>query len=169
MAKFKNPIKSVLSEVAFKTVYSFLGEFTRFWGIQTVFGKVFGNSHFTKSGVVEVKMKKKNFKGRCEKRTFGKCKEVCKTYNPIQAAYAEILQKDITIEKFSCNVPLDDLEIGDYTSDFVCTRTNGEIIVRECVFRRLLQKPKTLTLLDASREYWQSRGISDWGLVIDAE
>ena len=66
MAKFKNPIKSVLSEVAFKTVYSFLGEFTRFWGIQTVFGKVFGNSHFTKSGVVEVKMKKKNFKGRCK-------------------------------------------------------------------------------------------------------
>ena len=118
---------------------------------------------------MEVKMKKKNFKGRCEKRTFGKCKEVCKTYNPIQAAYAEILQKDITIEKFSCNVPLDGLEIGDYTSDFVCTRTDGEIIVRECVFRRLLQKPKTLTLLDVSREYWQSRGISDWGVVIDAE
>ena len=31
MAKFKNPIKSVLSEVAFKTVYSFLGNLNRFW------------------------------------------------------------------------------------------------------------------------------------------
>lgn len=114
-------------------------------------------------------MKKKNFKGRCEKRKLGKCEEVCKTYSPIQTAYAGILQNDITVEKFSCNVLLDGLEIGDYTSDFVCTKTDGEIIVRECVFRRLLQKPKTVLLLDASIEYWQQRGVSDWGVVIDAE
>ena len=81
----------------------------------------------------KITLKNKNFKGRCEKRTFGKCKEVCKTYNPIQAAYAEMLQEDITIEKFNCNVPLDGLEIGDYTSDFVCTRTNGEIIVPQAL------------------------------------
>ncbi|MFA6849518.1 MAG: hypothetical protein WCS30_04140 [Selenomonadaceae bacterium] len=37
-------------------------------------------------------MRKKNFKGRCEKRVIGKCKEVCRTYDAIQYAYADILQ-----------------------------------------------------------------------------
>lgn len=27
----------------------------------------------------------------------------------------------------------------------------------------------TVKLLDISREYWLSRGVSDWGLVVDAE
>ena len=42
-------------------------------------------------------------------------------------------------------------------------------MVRECVFRKYLMKPKTVKLLDASREYWFRKGISDWGLIIDAE
>jgi len=37
-------------------------------------------------------VRKKNFKGRCEKRVIGKCKEVCRTYDAIQYAYADILQ-----------------------------------------------------------------------------
>ena len=32
-------------------------------------------------------MRKQNYKGRCEKRVFKKCKNVCKTYDPIQSAY----------------------------------------------------------------------------------
>lgn len=31
-------------------------------------------------------MRKKNFKGRCEKKTIDKCKTVCKTFDPIQSA-----------------------------------------------------------------------------------
>lgn len=40
-------------------------------------------------------------------------------------------------------------------------------MVRECVFRKFLMKPMTVKLLDASREYWRNRGVSDWGVVID--
>ena len=31
-------------------------------------------------------MRKKNFKGRCEKRKIGKCAEICRTYDTIQYA-----------------------------------------------------------------------------------
>ena len=32
-------------------------------------------------------MRKKNFKGRCEKRRLPKCEDVCRTYDGIQYAY----------------------------------------------------------------------------------
>ena len=32
-------------------------------------------------------MRKKNYKGRCEKRKLDKCQGVCKTYDDIQYAY----------------------------------------------------------------------------------
>lgn len=114
-------------------------------------------------------MYKKNFKGRCEKRSLSKCKTICRTYDPIQYAFADLLQTDNKIAEFGCNVILDDFPAGEYTTDFVCVKTSGELIVRECVFRKLLLKPMTVRLLDASRKYWQERGVEDWGLVIDAE
>jgi len=40
--------------------------------------------------------------------------------------------------------------------------------VRECIKRSLIERPKTIKMLDASREYWAQRGVNDWGLVIDA-
>ena len=101
-------------------------------------------------------MKKKNFKGRCEKRSLGKCKEVCRTYSPIQYAYADLLETDESVAEFRCNVMLDGLKIG-------------ELMVRECVYRKQISKPMTVKLLDVSREYWQRRGVADWGLIIDAE
>lgn len=114
-------------------------------------------------------MRKKNFKGRCEKRMIGKCAGVCRTYDAIQYAYADLLQASDEIKEIRCNVPLDGLDIGEYTSDFVCTKTNGDLMVRECVFRKFLMKPLTVKLLDASREYWLRHGVIDWGLVIDEE
>lgn len=62
-------------------------------------------------------MRKKNFKGRCEKRVIDKCEGVCRTYDAIQSACAELLQADEGIEKIQCNVLLDGLEMGEYTSD----------------------------------------------------
>lgn len=114
-------------------------------------------------------MRKKGFKGRCEKRVIGKCSEVCRTYDPIQYAYADVLQQNDDIQEIRCNVLLDGLTEGEYTSDFVCIKTDGDIMVRECVRRKFLMKPMTVRLLDASREYWLRHGVADWGLVIDAE
>lgn len=114
-------------------------------------------------------MRKKNFKGRCEKRLISKCEGVCRTYDVIQSAYADILQADDSISEIRCNVLLDGLPEGEYTSDFVCIRTDGEVMVRECVQRKHLMKPMTVKLLDVSREYWLRHGVSDWGLVVDEE
>lgn len=98
-------------------------------------------------------MKKKGFKGRCEKRTLSKCRDVCRTYDPIQFAYSDILESDPGIQEFRCNVLLEGLDIGDYTSDFLCLMTDGKQCVRECVQRDHLMKPMTVQLLDVSRAY----------------
>lgn len=114
-------------------------------------------------------MRKKNYKGRCEKRVIPKCTDVCRTYDPIQSACADLLSADPDIMEIRCNVLLEELDIGEYTSDFVCTKVNGDLMVWECVYRKYLSKPLTIKLLDASREYWLRHGVTDWGLVIDAE
>ena len=114
-------------------------------------------------------MIKKGFKGRCQKRQMKKCKDVVRTYGAIQLAYAEVLENADDITEFQCNVVLTGLEIGEYSSDFVCEKRNGDLMVRECVERKFLMKPLTVKLLDASREYWTRRGVTDWGLVIDEE
>ena len=40
-------------------------------------------------------------------------------------------------------------------------------MVRECVYRKVLTKPMTVRLLDASREYWLRHGVSDWAVVVE--
>lgn len=114
-------------------------------------------------------MRKRNYKGRVQKRVLSKSEEVVRTYDEVQYAYADVLQNDDLVEEFKCNVLLEGLKEGEYTSDFVCKRTNGEWFVRECVFRNYLTKPMTVKQLDLSREYWLRRGIKDFGVVIDAE
>ena len=44
-------------------------------------------------------MRKKDYKGRCEKQMIEKCKTVCKTYDPIQAAYCTIVKRVDTFFK----------------------------------------------------------------------
>ena len=114
-------------------------------------------------------MRKKGYKGRIEKRVLGKCEDVCRTYDAIQTAYADVLQQCSDVQLIKCNVLLEGLPEGEYTSDFVCIKTDGVFMVRECVQRKLLTKPMTVKLLDASRKYWLRRGVNDWGLAIDAE
>ena len=114
-------------------------------------------------------MRKKGFKGQVKKRVIGKCEGVFLAYDEIQSAYADMLQADDGIVEIRCNVLLDGLDEGEYTSDFVCIKTYGDMMVRECVQRKFLMKPMTVRLLDASREYWLRHGVADWGLVIDAE
>ena len=119
-----------------------------------IFGSVFGKMQDVPGWEVLQRMRKKNFKGRCEKRMIGKCSDVCRTYDAIQYAYADLLQESDEVKEIRCNVLLDGLDVGEYTSDFVCTKTDGDLMVRECVFRKFLMKPLTVKLLDASREYW---------------
>ena len=115
-------------------------------------------------------MRNSNTKVRCEKLSLSKCPGVCRTYSDLQLAYAQQLQADENITEFRCNVPLDNFELTDgaYTTDFVCTTITGEVIVRECIKQNLIERPKTIKMLDARREYWAQRGGMDWGLVIDA-
>ena len=109
-------------------------------------------------------MRKKGFKGRCEKRVVSKCRAVCRTYDLIQSAYVDQLQNDDSIREFQCNVLLD---TGEHTTDFLCTKTNEEHMVGECVQRKHLLKSMTIRLLDISREYWKRHCVADWGLVVD--
>ena len=117
----------------------------------------------------DAEMIKKNYKGRCQKQKMKKCKDVVRTYSNIQSAYAEVLEREEKIKEFQCNVFLDGLEAGAYSSDFVCVKQDGELMVRECVERKHLMKPMTVRLLDASREYWRRNGVTDWGMVINEE
>lgn len=116
-----------------------------------------------------IKLRRKNYKGRCDKRTLTKCQDVCRTYDPIQTKCAELLDADDNIKEIRCNVLLTGLEGENYTSDFVCVKADGDLMVRECVSRKFLTKPMTVKLLDSSRVYWLKHGVEDWGLVIDAE
>lgn len=113
-------------------------------------------------------MRKMGFKGRCTKKALSKSKEICRTYDPIQGKYAEKQEESPEIQEIRCNVLMEGLEEGEYTSDFVCIKTNGDLMVRECLQRDRLTKPMNVKLLNASRNYWLKRG-ADWGLVVDAE
>ena len=115
-------------------------------------------------------MRPKNFKGsKCTKRMLKKCKEIARTYDTIQTAYALILDSDKDIEKIFCNVPLENLEEGEFVTDFVCLKTDGDYLVRECIYRKKLLLPRTCKLLDISREYWAKRGVTDWAIVVEKE
>ncbi len=113
-------------------------------------------------------MRKKNYKGRCEKRKLPKCEDVCRTYDAVQYAYADLLNACAGIKSFRVNVLLDGLE-GGYTSDFVCVKTDNDLMVRECVERKHLTKPLTMKLLQASKDFWSRQGVSNWGIVIEEE
>ena len=92
-----------------------------------------------------------------------------RAYSDIQEVYAEQLAVDDSVKEIRCNVMMTGLEEGEYTSDFVCVKTDDDLMIRECVERRHLMKPKTVRLLEASRRYWMRHGVKDWGIVIDAE
>lgn len=113
-------------------------------------------------------MKKKNYKGRCEKRTVPKCEGVCKTYDVLQSRMVDILSEDNSVKEIRCNVPMEDT---GYTSDIVCTMGDDSLVVYECCYRNLIKRPTTARLLQQSRVFWLEHGVKkeDWRLVVDAE
>ncbi len=113
-------------------------------------------------------MRKKNYKGRCEKRTVAKCEGICKTFDKLQSRMVDILSEDRSVKNVRCNVLMDGT---DYTSDIVCVMEDESIVIYECCYRNLLNRPTNAKLLQQSREYWLKHGIQeeDWRLVVDAE
>lgn len=115
-------------------------------------------------------MRKKDYRGaKVSKRMLSKCEGVCRTYDAIQYAYADLLSNTDEVQSFRVNVLLEGLQEGAYTSDFVIVKADGGLMIRECVSRKHLTKPMTAKLLDASRNYWKSHGVSDWGIVVERE
>ena len=112
-------------------------------------------------------MRPLHFKGRCVKRSLSKCESPVRTFVKVQTAYADALERDADIYSYQCNVHLVDFGEKEMTTDFVCVKQNGEIAVRECLYRKQLLLPRMCRLLDASRAYWKRMGIFDWAIVIE--
>ena len=104
------------------------------------------------------------------KKKLNKCKDTFYAYNDIQFRYGDVLDKREDILEIRCNVKLESCELGDnYTTDFYCIKSNNEVMIRECVYQNSLFKPMNIKMLDSSREYWLSKGIKDWGIVLDEQ
>ena len=118
-----------------------------------IFESKIGNIIYTTLGGFGIRNSKN--KERCEKQSFTKHAGVCRTYSELQLAYAQQIEANPNIVEFRCNVPLPDFEMtdGSYTTDFVCTTTTGDMMVRECIKRTHIYRPKKIKMLDASREY----------------
>ncbi len=112
-------------------------------------------------------MRNSNTHSLTMKKKLKKSKTTFNAYNELQYRYGTKLDENPDILEIQANVKLVDCSQGDcYSTDFYCIKTNGEPMVRECVYKDKLLKPMTTRLLDISRNYWLSKGISDWGIVI---
>ncbi len=115
-------------------------------------------------------MRNKNSHTVTIKKKLSKCRLIFFAYNDLQYKYGCQLDEDSQIAEIKCNVPLEKCELGNcYTTDFYCVKTNGDVFVRECVYKDKLLKPLTIKMLDASRNYWLSKGITDWGIVLNED
>ena len=83
-------------------------------------------------------MKPANIKDRCTKKSISKSESVVRLYDAIQIAYVALLEENDEIKTINCNVPIK------------------------------LSLPRTAKLLAASRVYWNNRGVTDWGVVIES-
>lgn len=114
-------------------------------------------------------MRNTKSKVKCTKISITKSPNVFRAYNDVQLAYVKKLEEDNSVREIRANIligTLDGLD-GKYSTDFFVIKTNGDVYVRECVYRKYLTKPLTIKMLDASREYWLAKGVEDWGVVID--
>ena len=59
-------------------------------------------------------MIKKNYKGRCERRTIDKAEGVCRFYSKIQSVYADKLVENEQVVEIHCNVLLEGLDTEAY-------------------------------------------------------
>ena len=113
-------------------------------------------------------VRKKNYKGRCEKRSVPKYEGICKTYDALQSRMVDILAEDKAVKEIRCNVAMGNT---GYTSDIICIMKDDTFVVYECCYRNLIKRPTMARLLQQSREFWLEHGVQheDWRLAVDAE
>ena len=166
---FGNGLFEQISRFFFKVNLSIPEFRPEFRKIPRISGRFSGIDTKQRTQTKGLTMQRKDPKCRCEKRVVEKSTGVCKLYSKLQSAYLDILQNNDSIETIQCNVPLDGFSQGDYTTDFLCKCKDGTFMVRECVERKYLTKPMTISLLDASRLFWAKREITNWGIVTNTE
>ena len=113
-------------------------------------------------------MQIKNIKTRCVKLTLPHFDGVVKTYDDLQLAAAKLLSANSNFVSIQSNVDCVEVDGTKYTTDFVCRSKDGKYSVFECVYRKQLDKPKMMKLLDASQQFWTARGV-EWGLIVDKD
>ena len=76
-------------------------------------------------------MRKKNYKGRCEKKYVSKCDSICKTYDPIQAAYVDLLDSNPGNDEIKCNVILaiDTIAVENEVADNMYQRSELDYLI----------------------------------------
>ena len=91
-------------------------------------------------------------------------------YDKVQTACLDLLSRQEDIAEIQCNVLLEGMDEGiEYTTDFVCKKGNGDLLVRECVYRKNLSRPSVALLLEKSQQFWLNRGVLDWQVVVEKE
>ena len=94
-------------------------------------------------------MRNKNTHSLTIKGKLNKKKGVFVAFNQLQFKYGQLLDKDDEIVEIQANYSLKDFSFGNnYTSDFVCKKSNGELKIRECIYRKNIMKPSVIKLLD---------------------
>lgn len=61
------------------------------------------------------------------KKKLNKCKGVFRAFSELQFKYGDELESNDEVVEIKSNVVLEDCELGDYTTDFVCVKSNGEL------------------------------------------
>jgi len=103
------------------------------------------------------------------KKKLPKCSTIFYAYSDLQRKYGELISKREDVIEFKANVKLEKFPLGEsFTTDFLITTTSGTEI-REIIYRNQLFKKSKLEQLSASRAYWREKGITNWGIVVDAE
>jgi len=89
-------------------------------------------------------MRNINTRTKTMKKRLKKCKTIFYAYNDIQFKYGDVLDDRSDISEIKCNVRID-CELGNnYTTDFYVVKTDGSIMIRECVYKNNLLKHKKL-------------------------
>ena len=99
--------------------------------------------------------------------SFAHVKTVYTDYENGKLLSDKLTEIDDDIAEIKCNVKLLGFELGDnYSTDFVCSKKNGELLIVETVLKKHLLKPMNCRLLDGSRRYWMGRGATDFRLAV---
>ena len=102
-------------------------------------------------------MRPLKIKDRCTKKKIKKCEEVIRTYDKIQTAYAEILDKDEAIKSIQCILSMKESLIGKRKGVF---GDELELVIMEITSGRLVIQKYGVSQRDLS-SYRKELNISD--------